>query len=114
MDKWKTVWTFKTDHFCVKFEVTPDYDADLSFDETGEVADRINRGLFDCFVARIAVQFEGWTIGEDYLGACIYESPQDFIGDGYFRDMVRIAIDEARKEFAKKKEQYTAIRLRAA
>lgn len=105
------IWKFETARFTVVMTAEPEYDLDLSWDETGEVAESIESGKFDVFCAKCAVLLDGREIATDYLGQCIYETPETFrdhIGiaalsrkDGrdygsYFSDMVRQAVAEAR------------------
>ena len=121
------IWKFETKSFRVIFEVSPEDDLDLSWDETGETREKLDDGIYCAFVAHVKVVHKptGATLGEDYLGSCIYESPRDFMdhyglaaksrADGcnygsYFHDMVREAITAARKEAQTMK----AIKLRAA
>ena len=100
MAHWDTVWTFKTANFTIVLEFGPEDDLDLSWDDDGSVADGLARGTLFAFVARVAVKHNGYTIGEDYLGNCIYNSERDFMGGGYFRDMVCCAIADARRNLA--------------
>lgn len=102
---WETMWSFKTARFVVSWEVTPDPDCDLSFDDTGEVRENIESGLWECFGSRVRVTLDGVTIGQDDLWGSIYEHPKDFRdhfgmntkGHGsYFSDMVREAVGHAR------------------
>lgn len=109
---WDKVWTFKTARFEVGLEFGPEDDLDLSWDEDGSIRAGLESGKFFAFVARTYVKFEGATVGEDYLGGCIYASEREFMNDGYFRDMVRIAISEARKELSRR--QSNPVYLRAA
>ena len=115
------IWSFHTKNYSVIFDVAPDYDVDLSFDETGETAEKLNDGTYSAFIARVRVLHRptGAELGVDYLGSCIYESPKDFIdhrgrnagGYGsYFSDMVHGAISEARVSAA----QFREIKLKAA
>ena len=112
----QTMWQFNIGRFCIRAEIMPDYDADLSFDETGETRENIASGLWECFTTRVSVSLNGATIGEDWLGGSIYADPRDFFtehyglaaksrADGvtygaYFPDMVREAIGEARQWLA--------------
>lgn len=108
---YERIWEFKTARFTVSFEAGPDYYLDLSWDETGEVREGLESGRYVAFVAKVAVYLDGREIGEDYLGGCIYESPEQFrdhfgIGPAsrksgslmgsYFSAMVSQAIKEAR------------------
>jgi len=94
---WENVWKFKTARFEIGLELGPEHDLDLSWDETGETVRRLENGTLFAFVARVYVKLNGATIGEDYLGGCIYETEHEFMRDGYFRDMVRAAIADARR-----------------
>lgn len=103
----ETMWAFKTRNFEVLWEIEPDEDCDLSFDETGDIAAKIASGELICFLSKVSVLYNGVEIASDYLGANIYDNPHDFrdhFGAGgkygsYFSDMVRNAVEEARKHF---------------
>lgn len=108
-EQWEEMWRFETARFVVKWEITTDYDVDLSWDETGETRKKLESGLWECFQSRVVVELNGRVIGEDYLGGSIYENPSEFrdhIGmnarghGSYFSQMVREAIAEARKTLA--------------
>lgn len=104
----QTIWTFNTKSFTYKFNILPDYDVDLSFDDSGEVRDKINKGLLECFIANIQILFKDTNklLAEDYLGGCIYENPLDFIDHrgnkgkygSYFKDMIISVNEQARLE----------------
>jgi hypothetical protein len=106
-DRFETIWSFRTARFAVHFAAAPDDDLDLSFDDTGEVRQKLQDGFYCAFVARVTVELDGNEIATDYLGGCIYENPSDFIDHrgikrqpncgSYFSDMVRSAIADARK-----------------
>lgn len=93
---WDKVWMFKTARFEVGLELGPEHDLDLSWDDDGFVRAGIEAGTLFAFVARVYVKLDGFTIGEDYLGGCVYASERDFMQCGYFRDMVSCAIADAR------------------
>jgi hypothetical protein len=121
MTHWETIWSFKTEHFRVDYDVAPDDDLDLSWDDDGATRDGLESGKYVAFVARVVVYCDDIELGADYLGGCIYESAKQFIshrdrdpmnrncsimraacGDNavichYFPGMVRCAIAEARK-----------------
>lgn len=118
--KSETMWAFNTAHFRVVWSITPCYDLDLSWDESGEVAGQITRGELDAFDSAIKVYHRptGLELGAAYLGQSIYANPAEFrdhIGikaksrrDGrnygsYFPGMVREAIAEARATLAQLK-----------
>lgn len=117
-----TIYRFKIGRFEVRLNIQPAMDLDLSWDETGETAERIERGELIAFDAQAAVFLNGALIGADYLSGNIYESAQDFIsghrdpdpmnrncsimraerGENvavchYFPGMIREAIREARE-----------------
>ena len=118
MTHWQNMWKFKTPHFTVQWDIAPEDDVDISWDDTGEVREKLESGVYECFCSRVVVYADGHEVGCDYLGNSIYENPKDFrdhIGargkyGSYFTDMVACAIDEARKNVAAFKE----IRVRAA
>ena len=107
----ETLWQFKTRNFTIQWRVSPCSVLDLSWDETGEVREKLESGVYTAFDSEMRVLHNGIEIAADYLGQSIYENPEDFrdhIGlakksreDGrnygsYFADMVREAIREAR------------------
>jgi hypothetical protein len=111
---YETLWTFKTANFVVTWSVAPDDDLDLSFDETGEVKEKLESGEWTAFVSRMRVMHRetGAVLGEEFLGGSIYADPREFrdhIGlhssrnnyGSYFRDMVHAACKEARTAMAK-------------
>ena len=93
----ETIWAFETAKFKVEFCAEPDSDLDLSWDDTGEVARNLDSGLWCAFAACVRVKYQGSVIAIDYLGGCIHKDPSDFIGDSYFRDMVRSVCRDARE-----------------
>lgn len=107
----KKMWEFKTKNFTVQWHIEPDSGCDMSWDETGEIQEKINSGEYECFISRMRVIHNGTglTLGEDYLGGSIYANPADFrdhIGaqakhGSYFRDMVHSAISDARETLHK-------------
>jgi hypothetical protein len=97
MGRFEEIWRFETARCAVIFDAAPEHDLDLSWDDDGTVAEGLASGLYCAFVARVRVLIDGEEAGVDYLGQCIYESPSDFINaSGYFRDMVREAVLQAR------------------
>jgi len=98
---WETLWTFETARFCITCDVTPeDMDPADSFDDPESIED-IRSGALDWFTARVRVTLGGLEMGTDYLGGCAYRRALDFVTgedrNGYFRDMVRRAVSEARR-----------------
>ena len=99
------IWRFKTKRFTILMTAKEEHDLDLSWDETGEVLEKLESGEYQVFMAKCSVLLDGNEIGADYLGQCIYSNPLEFrdhIGmnlkghGSYFSDMVRQAIVEAR------------------
>jgi hypothetical protein len=113
-----TIWNFRTKNFRVVVDCDYDQDTlDLSWDDTGEVREKIESGEWASYTMRARVlDRDGNELGVDYLGASIYGDPREFrdhIGLGiksradgcnygsYFTDMVRQAIEEARESYQK-------------
>jgi hypothetical protein len=112
-----TMREFKTKNFLVRAEALEDNDVDLSWDDDGSVREGIENGTFIVFTAHVEVFYRGQSVGEDYLGSCIYKSFEDFMDHkecgrqnrtyaltgqtgrcgSYFSDMIREAIAAARK-----------------
>ena len=108
---------FHTQNFSVIVDAVEDPDIDLSFDETGEVMEKLESGEFIGFAVRARVLFDGTEIAADYLGGCIYESIDAFMDHrecgkqnreyaaqgksgrcgSYFHDMIRTACSDARR-----------------
>lgn len=121
-----TFWTFSTANFTVTMAWDYDPDLDLSWDDTGEVAEGLNNGTYMGMVMRARVTGpHGDTLAEDYLGGCIYESPEafrDHIGiraqgenvGSYFSDMIRQACQEARRELLRRRAEASKVYVRAA
>ena len=115
------IWQFKTKHFIVRMSYEYQYErVDLSWDDTGEVREKLESGEWAVYVfhAEVIERVTGNTIGEDYLSESIHADPMDFrdhVGlaaksraDGrnygsYFTDMIREAIREARETYAKER-----------
>lgn len=136
MRKIENIRTFNTANFKVVVDAVEDFDLDLSWDESEEVADKLDRGLLMSFgvVAKVYHKPTGIELGNDSLWGCIYESTSAFMDHkecglknkelaasgetgrcgSYFKDMVSSAISEARKELQNIKANLCNINLRAA
>ena len=114
------VWHFETENFTVSFQALPDDDLDLSFDEDGSVAEKLENGEFIAFTAKVSVCLKTATsdieLGTSYLAGCIYNTYEEFMDHkevgkknkewqaqgstarcgSYFSQMVTDAINEAR------------------
>lgn len=112
--QYETLWQFKTANFIVAWAIAPDDEVDTSYDETGEVNEKLASGEWTAFVSRVSVMHRatGAVLGEDFLGGSIYANPREFrdhIGmrssqnnyGSYFRDMVHAACKEARESMAR-------------
>ena len=112
---YETVWTFNTARFTVELGIAPEDMSPLgAFCEQDDVEFALEGG-WHWFSARVQVLFRdddnpvNWAtprerlLGEDYLGGCSYRNLEDFMAPngGYFRDMVRTAITEARGTLAR-------------
>lgn len=77
-----------------------------AFDDTpeqlAEMMNKIDRGVWFWFCAKVTASKEGIEIGSDYLGCCLYDSLEHFAeNDGYYQDMVDCAITEAKETIKK-------------
>lgn len=114
----QTLWTFKTRNFTVSLACEPETSPDLSWDDSGEAAEKIASGEWDCVTFRVAVYGPaGEELSADYLGNSIYADVNEFrrehIGargahGSYFRDMVANAVKEARGSV----QEFQSIRIR--
>lgn len=96
---WELIDTAQHDEFEVRFYAAPEQDSpDDYFDDDGETARLVADGLYQWFIARVAVFKAGVELGNAYLGACCYESPAQFLDSIYYRDMVAEAFAEARAQ----------------
>jgi hypothetical protein len=79
----QTIYKFQTRRFIVEVVALPEEHLDLSWDETGETAQKIESGELCAFQVEARVSFcadygSPIQIGADYLGGCVYESPDAF------------------------------------
>lgn len=117
-----TIRKFHTANFTVVVDAEEEFDLDLSFDDTGEVAEKLDSGEYIAFCAHAYVLGpNGETLADDYLGGCIYQDLESFMDHracgrrnkeleasgetarcgSYFTDMIHEVCSEARKEIAK-------------
>lgn len=96
------MFSFETAKFQVLATIEPDSDADLSWADAQQM-EAINDGRDEVFGAVVTVTFEGIKIGCASIWGNVYSRPSDFFAErgGYFTDLVREAIGEARATFAK-------------
>lgn len=103
----ETLWAFSTANFRVEWQVSPCTDLDLSFDDTGETAEKIASGEWLAFDSAVRVFYRGAEVGCDYLGQSIYEDPRDFrdhigLSEIASKAKARKNLAEAKADFAKR------------
>lgn len=116
-----TIREFNTLNYKVRVLAEAETDVDLSWDDTGHVAEQLDRSELIAFCAHVKVIHTptGAVLGEDYLGQCIYKDFDDFMDHrecgiqnrkyesqgergrcgSYFSDMIREAIGLARQNY---------------
>jgi hypothetical protein len=74
---------------------------DNSVTDLKELAYKIDSCQLVYFCAQVIASKNGIKLGDSYLGACCYESYDDFItGEDYIEDMKDAAIKEAKQAIA--------------
>ena len=107
MRNYETIHTEDTRGFHVVFSVTPEDSHprdcfDLTEEELKDLCDKIDRGLYAWFDARIDVYQDGMLLGSDFLGGCLYETPMHFVKESeYYDDMINNAIADAEHSLIK-------------
>jgi len=110
----ETIHTETREGFEIRLSIAPeDIHPRDCFEETpedmAEMLEKIDRGFYSWFVAKVSAHRAGVELGADYLGGNLYENPKDFIKeDGYFEDMAENAISEARATIEKFNQEVTA------
>ena len=69
-----------------------------------ETLAKIADGTYAYFCAKVTASKEGVELATDYLGACCYNSAEEFCttyADGYYADMVATVIEEAKATIGK-------------
>jgi len=101
MTYWKQISRDTVDGFDIVFSVAPeDMHPGDSFDpecvDIPQLCEDIDRGRYSWFIARVQAFRAGVELAADYLGACLYDSPVDFVKNGdYYADMVDTVTREA-------------------
>ena len=91
------------DGFTIRFYALPEYSHPRdSFDDScfdiNELCDKIDRGLYQWFCAKVTASKNGIELADDYLGCCLYDSCQQFVTDNdYYADMKASVIEQAKK-----------------
>ena len=107
MRHYEIIHTEDTRGFQVIFSVTPEdchpRDCfDLTEEELTDLCDKIDRGLYAWFDARVEVYQQGILLGSDFLGGCLYDTPMHFVRESeYYEDMVNNAISDAKSSLEK-------------
>lgn len=124
------MFRFETANFVIRAMCEPDFDLDLSWDDTDETAEKLASGEYTAFQTTVTVETKSiggrpsLTLGSDSLGGSVYANPSEFFvehvglaaksrADGrhygaYFPDMVREAIAGARKRLS----EFSGIKVR--
>ena len=89
------------DGFDIAFYALPENTnpADWFDMESGDrTVELIKNGTYDWFIAKVTASKDGVELGDDYIGACCYNSASDFPKEEpvYYEDMVAEAIRAAR------------------
>jgi hypothetical protein len=102
MSNWELMHTETRDGFEIRLHIAPHnefMDGDF-YPEDAELCERIRSGDLMWFVARVIVSKAGVELGDDYLGACCYDSASEFIAGEYYPDMVETAWKRAHDTLA--------------
>lgn len=77
------MFRFETAQFIIRATITPADDLDLSWDEDGETAAKLESGEYVAFdtAVTVTVKATGTVIGADYLGGSIYADPAEFFAE---------------------------------
>ena len=65
--------------------------------DIADIQARIERYELTYFVLRARAIYKDKKLGEQYLGCCLYENPEDVLIDGTANDLAREAIHEAKE-----------------
>jgi len=101
---------FDSEPFIVEVSWAPDStQLELVFDPSEdyfeELQEKIRDGVWEHFILKVAVYYDGLEVGSSYLGSIVAESPADYIKDdpdNHVDEMVREALDEAQNECLKR------------
>lgn len=92
----------REEYIPIKGNVMASGDAEFDAECERKVIAQLERGnLWAWCCIRVVAYIEGIDLeGDDYLGACSYESEEDFKKDGYYADMCDRARDELMAKIA--------------
>lgn len=83
------------------FDTSTDPDTGKPYYDTDKMARDIDNGLLCWFVARVQAFKNGILLGSDYLGGNLYENPEDFLKDDYYKDMKNTVIEHSKETIKK-------------
>lgn len=73
--RYEPVWTFNTARFRVELALAYDYGHQYDGDDAdGETQAKLDSGEYVAFDSRVRITLDGVTIGEDHLGASVYDA----------------------------------------
>ena len=96
------IYETEIDGFLIRFETTPEdmhpnEHFDQDFDDIDKICRDIEAGRLAWFVAKVSAHKSGIELSADYLGACLYQNPMQFVRDNdYFYDMCEHVVAEAK------------------
>ena len=102
MQHYETIHTETVNGFDIAFsyayEDTHPRDCfDDSVGDVQEICEKIDRGFYVWFVAKVTASKNGIELAYEYLGGNLYENVMDFVKDNdYYKDMVENVIHEAK------------------
>lgn len=103
MTHWTLIHTEEVDGFEINFYAAPEDSHprdsfDDSVDDIDEICRKIDNGFYAWFIAKVTASKAGIELASDYLGACLYESCQQFVTENaYYADMKERVIEEAKQ-----------------
>lgn len=97
-----TIWSARTTNFTIALELQRSHEKYDGDDDDGSIQAELDSGELVMFDSRVVVYLnndDDTEIGRDYLGSSVYKDGEthQFIKDGYFRDMLKTACNEARE-----------------
>lgn len=79
--------------------------------DVAEVCRKIDAGIYDWFMLRVRVMFEGHEFGSAYLGGCCYEDSREVLTDGTAEDLIEQALSEAKEEVSQMSQKLWALQM---
>jgi hypothetical protein len=77
------MFSFETATFLVEAFISPDQDLDLSFDDSGETAEKLESGEYQAFATDVTVTHKptGIVLATESLCGSVYSDPREFFTD---------------------------------